>query len=275
MGRKPRQTVDWFPHYCLHKMTMAIIEDKFGIPGYAFWFKLLEMLGSSSGHYIDCNKAASWEFIQAKNRMDSEKCREILDTLAKLEAIDKQLWEDKIIWSDNFIEGIAEVYEHRTTDIPIKPTLDIVGKIRLSENIGENSLSKNNIGENPRISEKIGGNPLSLKKSRGHYIRGEERENLDIGENSLSNLDIGENNNHRGKDEIVKSVFLTTAEHSQLIEKFGEVKAKDKIEALSLYKCSKGKKYSDDYATILNWDRKDKEKSTPRKLEGHAGMKTE
>ena len=88
-------------------------------------------------------------------------------------------------------------------------------------------------------------------------------------------LDFGENNNHRGKDEIVKSVFLTTAEHSQLIEKFGEVKAKDKIEALSLYKCSKGKKYADDYATILNWDRKDKEKSTPRKLEGHAGMKTE
>jgi hypothetical protein len=252
-------------------MTMVIIEEKFGIPGYAFWFKLLEMLGSSNGHYIDCSKASTWEFIQAKNKMSEEKCCEILDTLAKLDAIDKDLWKDKIVWSDNFIEGISIVYDHRTSDMPTKPTLEIIGNRRISENIGENSLSTENIGENLRKSVE---NPVSLKKKRGDYIRGEERENVDIGENSFIKEKIGGNKNHKGKDEVVKSVFLTTEEYSKLIEEFGEVKAKNKIEALSLYKCSKGKEYVDDYATILSWDRKDKEKNPP-KLTGHAGMKVE
>jgi hypothetical protein len=53
------------------------------------------------------------------------------------------------------------------------------------------------------------------------------------------------------------NIKLSTEEHQKLIKLFGESGAKDRIEALSLYKRSKGKKYKDDYATILAWERKD------------------
>jgi len=246
-------------------MTMFIIEEKYGNDGYAFWFKLLEMLGVSNGHYIDCNKPATWEFLQAKTKIASDKCSEILDTLAKLDAIDKNLWEDKIIWSDNFIEGISIVYKHRSTDIPSKPTAEIVLNPQKSTEIGENSLTNDNCVGNRRKSAEIGENPQkSPTKDRGSnsstkdnnvdYSRVEERIKTEIGENPQKSAEINRNNK---KKEFSPFVLLTQDEYNKLIERFGETKTKDKIENLSLYKQSKGKKYASDYATILNWDRKD------------------
>jgi len=52
------------------------------------------------------------------------------------------------------------------------------------------------------------------------------------------------------------NVKLTQEEYSKLITKFGEPATKEKIENLSIYLASKGKKYANHYATILTWDRK-------------------
>lgn len=51
------------------------------------------------------------------------------------------------------------------------------------------------------------------------------------------------------------NVKLTEKELDALNEKFGEQGTKDRIEKLSCYIASKGKKYRSHYATILNWDR--------------------
>jgi len=269
MGRKPRQTVDWFPHYCLHKMTMAIIEGKHGNKGYAFWFKLLEMLGTSQGHYINFTKPHNREFLQAKTYTTNEECCEILDLLAELDAIDKTLWENKIIWSDNFIDGISEVYYHRSTTVPIKPTLseitnlEIVGNSRISLDKVENSLENLEIVGNSRISLETNTHSSLINNNIENNSRVEESKSLDKVENSLENLEIVGNKNNK-KKEFSPSVLLTTEEYDKLIERFGEQKTKDKLESLSLYKQSKGKKYASDYATILNWDRRDeKDKNTP------------
>jgi DNA replication protein DnaD len=52
------------------------------------------------------------------------------------------------------------------------------------------------------------------------------------------------------------NVKLTKEEYAKLVEKFGEASTKEKIENLSIYIASKGKKYANHYATILTWDRK-------------------
>lgn len=57
------------------------------------------------------------------------------------------------------------------------------------------------------------------------------------------------------------NVLLTTGEHEKLVTKFGETGTKGRIEGLSAYKKSKGVNYKDDYATIVNWSRRDKETS--------------
>ena len=65
----------------------------------------------------------------------------------------------------------------------------------------------------------------------------------------------------------MQNVLLTPEEYSKLCERFAD--ADSRIENLSLSIASKGYKYKDHYATILNWARMDaeKEKTAPKKTE--------
>ena len=60
-------------------------------------------------------------------------------------------------------------------------------------------------------------------------------------------------------------VYLTTEEHTKLVEKFGETDTKDRIERLDNYIGSTGKKYKSHYHTILNWAGRDEKEGSPRK----------
>jgi hypothetical protein len=68
-GRKDKNTIDYFPHFVNHGKTLFIIESKFGNDGYAAWFKILEMLGKSDNHFIDCRKDEDWEYMSAKIKL--------------------------------------------------------------------------------------------------------------------------------------------------------------------------------------------------------------
>jgi len=122
MARPIKDTIDYFPHECEHRRTMFIIEQKYGNEGYAFWFKLLELLGKTPKHIIDCNNDTTWEFLQAKTRQSNGFCDEILGLLAKVDAIDSDLWQNyRVIWCQNFVNGIADVYKKRQRPIPKRP----------------------------------------------------------------------------------------------------------------------------------------------------------
>jgi len=122
MSRQKKQTVDYFPHQCNHSSTIFVLEQKYKNDGYSFWFKLLELLSKTEGHYYDYSNPAKWEFLQAKTGLTSDLCSEILNTLVNLEAIDKEAWENKGIWCQNFVDGIADVYRKRTVEIPLRPS---------------------------------------------------------------------------------------------------------------------------------------------------------
>ena len=115
-GRKDKHTVEYFPHYCSGKKTVFILERKYGNDGYAVWFKTLEVLGASERHYFDCRETDQWEYFSAKMNVDESRCREIMDTLAKLDTISNKLWDNGIIFSENFVKNIAYVYEKRKSD---------------------------------------------------------------------------------------------------------------------------------------------------------------
>jgi hypothetical protein len=139
-GRKDKNTVDYFPHYVNHGKTLFIIESKFGNDGYAAWFKILETLGSSEHHYIDCRKDEDWEFLNAKIKLMHTSLQEVLDLCAKLGAINKTLWENKVIWSENFVKNISDAYRRRATKCPdISDIVDIIG---IDVNINSNNDGK-------------------------------------------------------------------------------------------------------------------------------------
>lgn len=124
MSRPQKQTVDYFPHNCKHGKTIYILEQHYQAKGYAFWFKLLEELGTHEGHYINLKDESEIEFLAAKTWFPAEEIIEILNLLSKIGAIDKKLWENKIIWSDNFVQNVSAVYSKRTVSVPEKPVSD-------------------------------------------------------------------------------------------------------------------------------------------------------
>jgi len=124
MARPYKQTVDYFPHDtdASDGKTLTIIQAKYGNDGYAFWFKLLQLLGKSRGHYYDFNKPADWEFLLAKTHQnDTEKAKAILDTLALLDAIDGELYTHGFIWCQKFVDGVADAYNRTEKGVPQRP----------------------------------------------------------------------------------------------------------------------------------------------------------
>ena len=125
MARPKKCTVDYFPHFITAtSRTVFVLEEKYGNDGYALWFKLLELLAATDGHYIDLNDTTDLEFFAAKVKIDVEKAIEIIDQLAKLKAIDRELWKHKVIWSQNFVDNLSDLYARRRVSLPQKPTLN-------------------------------------------------------------------------------------------------------------------------------------------------------
>lgn len=124
MGRPKKEVVDYFPHFVNSGKTLFILEQTYGNDGYAFWFKVLELLGYTDGHYYDCNNIPSWKFLLAKTHVDEKKAVGILNLLVELDAIDKELWDKKIIWSENFVKNLAPVYSNRKSTLPKRPIID-------------------------------------------------------------------------------------------------------------------------------------------------------
>ena len=227
MPRPKKAVVDYFPHFVNHKRTIFTIESKFGNNGYAFWFKVLELLGSTEQHFIDCRDVEEWEFILAKTLVDSELAIEILDLLSKLGAIDKELWSYKIIWSANFVENLSSVYKRR--DVNVYTREDILNYciqkpqsegVNSSETTSEEGFKATLI---PKVKES------KVKESKVKDIKSEIIKNL-----------FGE------------KVLLSDQEYQKLVSQHGEQETKQMISILDSWYLTKGNKPNkSDYHTMV------------------------
>lgn len=124
MGRPKKQIVDYFPHDtdASDSRILTVLQNKYGNTGYAFWFKLKELLGRTPGHYYNFTDGDDWEFLLAKTHIsDPETARRILDTLSILKAIDPELHQQGIIWSQEFVDSVEIVYKKRNENKPERP----------------------------------------------------------------------------------------------------------------------------------------------------------
>jgi len=165
MTRPRKNTVDYFPHECQQGKTIFILEQNFQNDGYSTWFKVLEELGKTENHYLDLNNKAYFQYLVARLRVSGEKTLAILDLLSELEAIDKKLWSKKIVWSDNFITGIQDVYKKRTTETPLKPSFRTENP--KSEGVSGNENPQSKVKES-KVKESIKGGkpPLDFSKAK-------------------------------------------------------------------------------------------------------------
>jgi uncharacterized phage protein (TIGR02220 family) len=83
---------------------------------------LLEIIGTQSEHYYDCRNPADWLFLIAKTRVSEVTATEILNTLSQVDAIDSELWRERVIWIQKFVDRLGDVYKKRGAEIPVKPS---------------------------------------------------------------------------------------------------------------------------------------------------------
>lgn len=124
-GRREAKTVQYFPHYTTDNKVLGILESYFSNDGYVFYYKLLELLGSTPGHYYSCKKTIDWDFlVKETGGLKEAKIKQILQKLADLNFINKLLWnEHKIIYSQSFIDDITDAYKRRKAHLTTLPEL--------------------------------------------------------------------------------------------------------------------------------------------------------
>ena len=192
MGRPIKQGVDYFPHDVdvTGKKTVATLEAKYGNDGYAFWFKLLELLGSRQGLFIDCNDESEWLFLVAKTRVDEVSAAKILDTLSRLGAIDPELWQNRIIWVQNLVNRLEDVYKKRKQELPARPEpshsfrsenpeqTEVFGEISTQSKVNKSKVNKSKEKNIPPYNPPQGGSVAKEKRVTKREQRGEELNSL-------------------------------------------------------------------------------------------------
>ena len=219
MGRSPKKGVDYFSHdvTAAGSPTMFTIQQSFGNDGYALWFKLLEHLGTKENLCMDCNEISDWKYFVAKACVPEEQAVQILDLLADIGAIDADLWKQKVIWSDNFVARLADVYKKRGTGTPQKPVFC------------DRNDSTPDIPDAESTQSKV-------KESKGKKSK-EKKEKTPAPD----------------KVEFAEFVHMKQSEYDTLVEKHGKAATDKFIEVLDNYKGANKKKYDSDYRAILSW----------------------
>jgi len=124
MARPLKRTVDYFPHFVTAGKTLLILQNEFGNDGYAFWFKLLSLLCKTDGQVYDYNNPAAWRLLLAETCVNEDIANRVLQLLSDIEAIDPALYLKKIIWVQNLVDNLGEVYTRRKNGVvPTKPVI--------------------------------------------------------------------------------------------------------------------------------------------------------
>lgn len=133
MARPLKRTVDYFPHFVNSGKTLLILQNEFGNDGYAFWFKLLSLLCRTDGIVYDYNNSAAWRLLLAETSVSEDMADKILQLLADIKAIDPDLYLSKIIWVQNLVDNLGDVFmRRRNGSIPEKPVLANINLINVS-----------------------------------------------------------------------------------------------------------------------------------------------
>ncbi len=138
MARPPKNNVDYFPFICEEGNKMFYLEETYGNDGFATFVKLLRELGKTDFHYLNLSKSKTLMYLSAKCKVTKEVLLAIINDLVDLEKFDKTLWEeDKVIWCQDFINGIQDAYKKRNNEC-----ITYEGLISLLEGLGVRKQSK-------------------------------------------------------------------------------------------------------------------------------------
>lgn len=135
MARPKKDIIDYFPHPVKNGSKMFIMEQKYGDKGYMAYYKILELLGASEGHFLNFSNNKDRYYFNASIRSNDKLTEEIILTLCEIGALDEDLWlNKKIIWCQDLIDSVADLYSKRNRNVPLRPVSDINNSVSDSQN---------------------------------------------------------------------------------------------------------------------------------------------
>ncbi len=250
MSRPEKNTVEYIPLDCQFSDSIQAVENLYGNDGFVVWVKLLQKLGRTENYIIDVRTNLQWTLFFSLFCMSENRVIEIINTLAELECIDKNLWKQKIIYSENFVKRISVVYKKRKYEL--KNLKDLLNEKNISVELTGGFFQKNEVSGEKTTSLFDGNTQSKVKESKVNNNNDKSlllRENKKIEKTTIK----VEETNKKVYGEF-KNVFLTDKNVENLkklyLEKFNEA-----IEKLSSYISYSGRKYKDHYAVLKknNW----------------------
>ena len=121
VGRPQKDTIDFFPHYVNEYKVVKILEDNFGAEGYAGYYKLLELIGSTEFYKPIMKTDLDKQYVGYRAGLNQTTLKQMIELLVKIGHVDKELWQnERMIWIQNFVNELKPVYEKRGRPLPTK-----------------------------------------------------------------------------------------------------------------------------------------------------------
>ena len=216
--------------------------------------------------------------------MPNRVLREVLLTSRKIDQLESQEFEFYIrlmLLVDDYGRYVADPVILRSRACPLREGLKSmqvrkwvdrlaeVGLILLYRSKGESFLQITNWSQRMRAAVSRYPSPDDCRTDDGHMtvdcrasapVVGD---GVGVGDDGGDGGDAQERHTREppGRYGEFMNVSLTKEDHGKLMVRFGDRDAKERIERLSGYLKSTGKRYKDHYATILNWARKDEDQT--------------
>lgn len=215
MARSQQNNVDYFPHNVTHGKKMLYIEKKYRNDGYATWFKLLEALGETNFHYLDIREDLTLMFLTDKCNVTAELLMEIIGDLVRMEEFNKELFEVGILYSDKFIDSVADAYKKRVTKTPARLN-DVISilkakgrEIPLNINQSSFNLPTDCTRIDTQTNQSTNGNTQSkVKYSKVEEIKEEESNEFSAFEEIGKDFDLVEADLKEEKLALIKDILV-------------------------------------------------------------------
>jgi len=162
-GRPIKKTIEFFPHFVSKGKKLTIIEHRFGVKGYACYYKLQEILGKSDLQFYEFQGVENKYYALTELGLEESDFEDMMNLFVELNILDSDLWkEKKIIWWQSFIDELYKLWNKRTIK-PEKPSLDEKGNllintnpisdelIPISDELIQHSNSNSNSNSNSRV----------------------------------------------------------------------------------------------------------------------------
>ena len=202
MARKKKQHVDYFPHDTHQSKSVRIISKKYGNDGYAFYYKLRELLGRTENYNYDLSKEIDWFDFLGEMDIEEQQAKELIEFLVTIGELDKEMWEkEKRLWSDRFMAGIVSVYDKRVTEIPHKYSFrdgnthsrsgnPSLGDGSTQSRVKESKVNKSRVVENGKAHTTLDLNPFLIKYPRNDVEYSYERFKLNQQKKGVKSDDV-------------------------------------------------------------------------------------